>query len=173
MITRAKEIYIICNLDLFYDFYCKGVHFHAVYILHFRCIFSRIEQLFSPFKIFDLNSFGIKYNQKGRLQTLTTKIKIKKKNPETTKSKNSVEFNKRLLYNHFSKYISKSCKQQEKKIYNKLTMGKNQFFFTSKFSRFSEQHHGTFSCLQFKPNSTALTMYMSKLPIYRQSRQTF
>lgn len=45
-------------------------------------------------------------------------------------------------------------------------MGKNQFFFTSKFSRFSEQHHGTFSCLQFKPNSTALTMYMSKLPIY-------
>lgn len=60
-------------------------------------------------------------------------MKIKKNHPETTKSKNYVEFNKRLLYNHFSKYISKSCKQHEKKIYNEFTMGKNQFFFIIKF----------------------------------------
>lgn len=82
---------------------------------------------------FSIEFFWNKIQSKRETSNINNENKNKKNHPETTKSKNYVEFNKRLLYNHFSKYISKSCKQHEKKIYNKFTMGKNQFFFIIKF----------------------------------------
>lgn len=53
---------------------------------------------------FSIEFFWNKIQSKRETSNINNEKKTKKKKkPETTKSKNSVEFNKRLLYNHFSK----------------------------------------------------------------------